>query len=115
MTSVLETDSVPAQFDPFTASLAPGVSLVEASAGTGKTFNITMTVLRLLLENDEAGQPLVGGISNILVVTFTNAATNELISRIRGVLRLAYDVFTGANTDDSPTARLLARLRDQSK
>ena len=53
-----------------------GITLVEASAGTGKTYNITTLVLRLIAEEDI-------GIDKILVVTYTNAATAELKVRIR--------------------------------
>jgi exodeoxyribonuclease V beta subunit len=53
-----------------------GVSLIEASAGTGKTWNICGLYLRLLLERGLE-------VSQILVVTFTNAATAELSGRIR--------------------------------
>ena len=55
-----------------------GTTMVEASAGTGKTFNIQSAYLRLVLE----GYPVTG----ILVVTFTDAATAELRERLRGVL-----------------------------
>lgn len=53
-----------------------GVNLVEASAGTGKTWSISALYLRLLLEQDRL-------VNEILVVTFTNAATAELRERIR--------------------------------
>jgi len=59
-----------------------GVHLIEASAGTGKTFNITRIYLRLLLEKKLKVQ-------NILVVTFTKAATEELRGRIDSELRAA--------------------------
>ena len=53
-----------------------GINLIEASAGTGKTWNICGLYLRLLLERGlETRQ--------ILVVSFTNAATAELRQRIR--------------------------------
>jgi len=59
-----------------------GTNLLEASAGTGKTFTVALLYLRALLgigtPNDK---PLE--VKKILVVTFTNAATEELISRIR--------------------------------
>lgn len=51
---------------------------LEASAGTGKTFAIEHLVTRLLIEGDS---PLT--IQQILVVTFTRAATRELKARIR--------------------------------
>ncbi len=52
-----------------------GHTVLEASAGTGKTFAIEHLAVRLLLENI----PL----SEILIVTFTRAATRELKSRLR--------------------------------
>ncbi|WP_244816100.1 exodeoxyribonuclease V subunit beta [Caballeronia sp. Lep1P3] len=53
-----------------------GVSQIEASAGTGKTWNICALYVRLLLEKRLS-------VEQILVVTFTKAATAELHERIR--------------------------------
>jgi exodeoxyribonuclease V beta subunit len=53
-----------------------GTQLIEASAGTGKTHTITTLYLRLLLEESIP-------VENLLVVTYTNAATAELRDRIR--------------------------------
>ena len=69
--------SQPLEFDALKVPLDPGVTLVEASAGTGKTFAITRLVMRLLLEQK------VESLSRILVVTFTEKATQELVTRIR--------------------------------
>lgn len=60
-------------------------SMIEASAGTGKTFTISNLVVRLLLEGLKKGKgenatPL--DIEDILVVTFTNAAASDLRARI---------------------------------
>ena len=63
-------------FDVYTCELA-GTTLIEASAGTGKTWALCGLYLRLLLERGLQVQ-------QILVVTFTNAATAELRERIRG-------------------------------
>jgi len=52
-----------------------GFKLVEASAGTGKTYTIGNLYLRMLMDGHKVGE--------ILVVTFTNAATEELRGRIR--------------------------------
>ena len=57
-------------FDAATVGLN-GSNLVEASAGTGKTYSIAILVLRLLLEKKIA-------IKEILMVTFTKAAVAEL-------------------------------------
>ena len=65
-----------------------GSHLIEASAGTGKTFTIKNLYLRLILEkNDE--------VRKILVVTFTEAATRELRDRIRRNLIDAFSFLDG--------------------
>ncbi len=66
--------------DPQTTLSLPltGIKLIEASAGTGKTYTIGNLYLRYVL----AGY----GVGEILVVTFTNAATEELRGRIRARL-----------------------------
>jgi exodeoxyribonuclease V beta subunit len=56
-----------------------GINLIEASAGSGKTYSITELFVRLLLEKDLS-------VENILVVTYTVAATNELKARIRNAI-----------------------------
>jgi len=71
-------------FAPLTVPITPDITLVEASAGTGKTFAITRLVLRLLLQESD---PIP--LDRIAVVTFTEKGTNELITRIRAVLRTA--------------------------
>ncbi len=53
-----------------------GINLIEASAGTGKTFTIAGLYLRLVVEQGRT-------VDSILVVTFTEAATAELRARIR--------------------------------
>ncbi|MFZ7199499.1 exodeoxyribonuclease V subunit beta [Avibacterium avium] len=60
-----------------------GVSLIEASAGTGKTYTMASLYIRLLLQAGENcfDQPLP--VDKILVVTFTDMATQELRERIR--------------------------------
>jgi len=74
-------------FDPLNTSLL-GISLIEASAGTGKTYHITTLFLRLLLERHPQLQRYLR-VDEILVVTFTEAATEELRDRIRRRLREA--------------------------
>lgn len=66
-------------FNPVHTELLKGVNLIEASAGTGKTYAIAMLVLRFVVEHDIA-------IDKLLVVTFTKAATEELKDRIRARL-----------------------------
>lgn len=71
-----------------------GSNLIEASAGTGKTYSIAMLVLRLLLEKSIS-------IDRILMVTFTKAAVAELESRIRKFVRQAYDYSRGREINNS--------------
>ncbi|MBA2779013.1 exodeoxyribonuclease V subunit beta [Billgrantia kenyensis] len=84
------------QLDPLSFPLH-GSRLIEASAGTGKTFTIALLYVRLVLgarSADDAAafeRPLTP--PEILVVTFTNAATQELRERIRARLVEAANVF----------------------
>ncbi|MBU3984277.1 MAG: UvrD-helicase domain-containing protein, partial [Proteobacteria bacterium] len=80
-------------FDAATDRLHQGVNLVEASAGTGKTFAIAMLVLRFVTE---FGFPL----QKILVVTFTKAATEELKERIRARLASARELLDHIHRPD---------------
>ncbi len=81
-----------------------GVQLIEASAGTGKTFAITTLVLRAVLEAERR-------IGEILVVTFTVAATAELRSRVRDRLRRAAAALAdpAAAGDDADLRALVER------
>ncbi|MFJ4140231.1 exodeoxyribonuclease V subunit beta [Pseudomonas fragi] len=89
-----------------------GSQLIEASAGTGKTFTISALYLRLILghggETSGFGRELLP--PQILVVTFTDAATKELRDRIRTRLAEAARYFRGEI--DAPDA-LVEELRDQ--
>jgi exodeoxyribonuclease V beta subunit len=71
-----------------------GTNLIEASAGTGKTYAIAGLFLRLLLEKNLS-------VNEILVVTFTVPATEELKDRIRIKLHEAIEAFNGAKKSDS--------------
>ncbi|MCA8948805.1 MAG: UvrD-helicase domain-containing protein [Planctomycetes bacterium] len=65
------------RFDLATAPLDAGTVLLEASAGTGKTYSVVGVLLRLLLEGH------IDRLDRALVVTFTVAATAELKNRLR--------------------------------
>ena len=111
--------AVPAAFDPFRADIA-GPRLVEASAGTGKTHAIGSLVLRLLLEGAGAGAEPPPTIDQILVVTFTRAATGELRERIRRRLVQAQNLLApdGAATSDAAEAEVrdwLAGLAEETR
>jgi exodeoxyribonuclease V beta subunit len=81
-------------------ALAKGVTLIEASAGTGKTFTIAGIVLRLVLE-------LRIPIEQILTVTYTVAATEELRDRVRKRLRNALDDLRLGQSGDDIIAKYL--------
>ncbi len=89
-----------------------GSQLIEASAGTGKTFTISALYLRLVLgnggEDSGFGRELLP--PQILVVTFTDAATKELRERIRTRLAEAARYF---RDETSAPDSLIAELRDQ--
>ena len=62
--------------------------LIEASAGTGKTFSVAILVIRLILERKTP-------VDKILMVTFTKAAVAELETRIRKFIRTGYRFVSG--------------------
>ena len=76
-----------------------GIKLIEASAGTGKTYTIGNLYLRYILEGRR--------VSELLVVTFTNAATEELRGRIRARLYGAMQQFMRGCSGDDPFLNLL--------
>ncbi|MCE8021088.1 exodeoxyribonuclease V subunit beta [Halomonas sp. MCCC 1A11036] len=93
-----------------------GSRLIEASAGTGKTFTIALLYVRLVLgarsADDDAAfeRPLTP--PEILVVTFTNAATQELRERIRARLVEAANVFLSSQAPEAaPTDDESAHVR----
>ena len=69
-----------------------GVHLVAASAGTGKTYNIQNVYARLIMEKGRR-------VSEILVVTFTEAATKELRNRLRTILKELQARYAGRNCE----------------
>jgi exodeoxyribonuclease V beta subunit len=79
-------------FDPINTPLT-GTNLIEASAGTGKTYTIAGLFLRLILEKQLT-------VNQILVVTFTKAATEELKERIRNTLLDAKSAFLKDSSND---------------
>jgi ATP-dependent exoDNAse (exonuclease V) beta subunit len=91
-------------FDCARESLDRGVTLLEASAGTGKTYALARIFLRLVVEEGvEVGK--------LLTVTFTKAATEELKGRIRELLVDALASFQGEKCEDEdPTITRLKQL-----
>ncbi len=75
--------------------LSNGMRLIEASAGTGKTFSLSHLVLRLLTEKEYS-------INEILVVSFTEATASEIKARIIERLILALKIIESINTNEKP-------------
>jgi exodeoxyribonuclease V beta subunit len=96
-----------------TAPIVGGIALLEASAGTGKTYSIADLYTRLIAEDGL-------DVRRILVVTFTDAATAELRARVRRRLGEAAEALeTAAFDPQAPEpkevvlAHLVARARDE--
>ena len=98
--------------DPLTFPLY-GARLIEASAGTGKTYTIASLFIRLLLgHGDEYAHQKPLTVEQILVVTFTEAATAELRSRIRERIQQIRLAFLQGTSDDPFTQTLIEQTPD---
>lgn len=93
MNSIMEPVANATQLDVLCFPLE-GSHLIEASAGTGKTFTIALLYVRLVLGHGRQ-DPQARGLTppEILVMTFTDAATQELRDRIRARLTEAAEYF----------------------
>ena len=87
-------------FDPIQSEIEPGLTVIEASAGTGKTFSISHLVPRLILKKEHLR------VGEILLVTYTNDAAGELADRTR-------KVFADLVTDNPPASPTMAALREK--
>lgn len=86
------------------------INLIEASAGTGKSWTVTLLYLRLILEKDLT-------VDQILVVTFTEAATKELRDDIRNRLvdaLAAFEIATSGVSDNQKDDEYLPLIRNSS-
>lgn len=93
-------------FDP-AAPLPTGTQVIEASAGTGKTHAIVGLAVRYLAEGVD--------VSELMLVTFSRAATQELRDRTRSRLRVCADALTdlaGARRSSDTVIAALARVPD---
>lgn len=85
--------------------LQPRTSLIEASAGTGKTFTIQYCVLDLLFKGLR--------LPEILIVTFTEAATKELSDRLQAFLAQVHGMLLTGASGDTQTQAVLKRALDR--
>ena len=93
-----------------------GKRLIEASAGTGKTYTIANLYLRLLVPIGAPGDLQHAlTVDQILVVTFTEAATAELKARIRARIRVARKALMLAHSDDAFLGPWLAQMTEQQR
>ena len=93
-----------------------GTNLIEASAGTGKTFSIGILVLRTIVEKNIP-------IDNQLIVTFTNYAVAELQDRIRKFLSQAIEIASASEQElvliadrfEQPIVEICERFEDKTE
>lgn len=91
-----------------------GERLIEASAGTGKTFTIAALYLRLLLGlGGESAYSRAISVEELLVVTFTEAATEELRGRIRSNIHELRIACLRGESDNPLYSALLAEIDDK--
>jgi exodeoxyribonuclease V beta subunit len=102
----LESPKTP-RFDLLRSPLQ-GTNLIEAGAGTGKTYTITGLFLRLILERRLP-------VNEILVVTYTVAATEELRDRIRRKIREALEACSAGTCPDSFLQGLIGQAPDREE
>ncbi len=75
---------------------------VEAGAGSGKTFTLTQRVAWALCPGSgEGGHPFLDSLSQVLVITFTEAAAQEIRERVRTTLRRARMDEAALSVDDA--------------
>ena len=91
-------------FDAIKTNLS-GTTLIEASAGTGKTYTIAGLFVRLVLEQNLE-------VEQILVVSYTTAATEELKTRIRHKLIQTRQGLSQGDSRDPFIARLISTVRN---
>ena len=99
--------NAPTPFHLTDTPLTRGVSLIEASAGTGKTYAITALFVRLIVEENLP-------VREILAVTYTEAATEELRHRVRQALVQAAQAFAIGDSDVPFLKALVARFCGQA-
>ena len=96
------------EFHLLDSPIAPGLTVIEASAGTGKTYAISHLVPRLLLDG------VLPDFSKLLLVTFTNDAARELADRVRRVLTRLAAPAESNEQENHPYVWLLRPLLDNA-
>ena len=96
------------KFDVLKVDLA-GKNLIEAAAGTGKTYSVAIMVLRWILNTDHP-------IDSVLAVTYTNYATDELKERILNFLEKGLEFFKKPeDCKDETIEKICSAISDKDK
>ncbi|WP_425619598.1 exodeoxyribonuclease V subunit beta [Buchnera aphidicola] len=96
--------------------LLNGINLIEASAGTGKTFTIILLYLRCLLGIGDVQNQKKLRIHEILVLTFTNAAKEELYIRLKKTINNLYlSCVNNTDTNDPICKLFLKKIKDMNE
>jgi ATP-dependent exoDNAse (exonuclease V) beta subunit len=90
--------------------ILPHILILKSSAGAGKTYNLALRYLQLLLLDKTIPSPVKTHVSNIVAITFTNKAAAEMRSRIiewmkRIILDLPFE-----NTSRKPIDEIIESL-----
>ena len=85
-----------------------GRNLIEAAAGTGKTYSIAIMILRWIVDTDYT-------IDSVLAVTFTNYATAELKERIIKFLEEAVVFFETGKCNDQTIEKVCCRIPEENR
>jgi exodeoxyribonuclease V beta subunit len=99
------TDHVMASFDLGGALPGRGTTVLEASAGTGKTYAVAALATRYVAED-------VAALDKLLVITFSRAATQELRDRVREMFVETAEALGGDDVPERGVAGILARDPD---
>lgn len=94
----------------------PGITLIEASAGTGKTLSIILLYMKLLFNiNNEKKKYTNANINNITILTFTEFSKNELIVRMEKILTILIQEYYKKNTNIDYLKEILKSIQKDEK
>ena len=100
-------EKISEKFDVLEVELT-GTNLIEAAAGTGKTYSIAIMVLRWILKTEHP-------IDSVLAVTFTNYATAELKERILNFLEDALSCFESGKCNDGTIEKICRNIPENEQ
>ena len=89
--------------------IEPNIKIINASAGSGKTFSLVKDIILTLLINDE------NTYKKILALTFTNNAANEMKKRVLDELYLISKEIERSKTYEKIAAKIKLKKPEVSK